>query len=78
MADDYRMALEELLRKAQMEGDAAFLREAVRALAEAVMELEMTQHVGGEPYETSGRRDAGAAGMGPGSERGTRRWARSS
>jgi transposase-like protein len=57
MADDYRMALEDLLRKAQLEGDADFLRDGVRALAQAVMELEVTQHVGAEPYErTEGRR----------------------
>ena len=51
MADDFRMALEELLRKAQMEGDVDFLREGVQVLAQAVMELEVTQHVGAEPYE---------------------------
>jgi transposase-like protein len=57
MADEYRMALEDLLRKAQLEGDADFLREGVRALAQAVMELEVTQHVGAAPYErTEGRR----------------------
>ena len=33
MADDFRMALEELLRKAQMDGDAEFLREGVQTLA---------------------------------------------
>lgn len=57
MADDYRMALEDLLRKAQAEGDADFLRDGVRALAQAVMELEVTEHVGAAPYErTEGRR----------------------
>lgn len=51
MADDFRMALEELLRKAQREGDVDFLREGVQILAQAVMDLEVTQHVGAEPYE---------------------------
>jgi putative transposase len=50
MADELRMALTELLRKADA-GDAAFLKEGVRALAQALMELEVTQHVGAERYE---------------------------
>jgi putative transposase len=50
MADELRMALTELLRKADA-GDAAFLREGVRTLAQALMELELTQHVGAERYE---------------------------
>jgi len=51
MADDYRMALEELLRKAQQAGDTDVLREGVQTLAQALMELEVAQHVGAEPYE---------------------------
>jgi transposase-like protein len=50
MADDLRMALTELLRKAAA-GDAEFLKEGVRALARALMELEVTRHVGAERYE---------------------------
>jgi putative transposase len=50
MADELRMALTELLRKANA-GDAEFLKEGVRALAQALMELELTQHVGAERYE---------------------------
>ncbi|HET6343688.1 MAG TPA: IS256 family transposase [Myxococcota bacterium] len=50
MADELRMALTELLRKAGA-GDAEFLREGVRALAQALMELEVTQQVGAERYE---------------------------
>jgi putative transposase len=50
MADELRMALTELLRKAEA-GDAEFLREGVRALAQALMELEVGQHVGAERYE---------------------------
>jgi transposase-like protein len=50
MADELRMALTELLRKAEA-GDAEFLKEGVRALAQALMELEVTQQVGAERYE---------------------------
>ena len=50
MADELRMALTELLRKTDA-GDAEFLKEGVRALAQALMELELTQHVGAERYE---------------------------
>jgi transposase-like protein len=61
MADEMRMALEALLRKAQMERDADFLREGVRMLGEALMELEVTQHVGAERHartpERSGQRN---------------------
>jgi transposase-like protein len=56
MADDLRMALGELLRKAQAERDADFLREGVRVLSQALMELEVTQHVGAERYERAGER----------------------
>ena len=48
MADEMRMALETLLRKAQMEHDADFLRDGARVLGEALMELEVTQYVGAE------------------------------
>ena len=51
MADEYRMALTELLRKAELETDADFLRESVRMLAQQLMELEVRQHVGAERYE---------------------------
>jgi transposase-like protein len=55
MADDLRMALEDLLRKADLQ-DPAFLREGVRLLAEEVMELEVSQHLGAERYERTGER----------------------
>lgn len=51
MADDLRMALIELLRKAEMEQDADFLREGVRVLSQALMELEVSQHLKAERYE---------------------------
>jgi transposase-like protein len=56
MADDLRMALDELLRKAALERDADFLREGVRVLSQALMELEVTQHVGAERYERTPQR----------------------
>ena len=56
MADEMSMALEELLRKAQLEGDVDFLREGVRVLSQAVMELEVTQHVGAERHERTAER----------------------
>jgi transposase-like protein len=51
MADDLRMALSELLRKAQGEQNTDFLREGVRVLSQALMELEVTQHVGADRHE---------------------------
>ncbi len=45
MADD-RMAVLETLRKAMVDGDADFLREGVRLLAQAVMEAEVTALTG--------------------------------
>jgi len=45
MAED-RMAVLETVRKAVAEGDADFLREGVRALAQAVMEAEVTELTG--------------------------------
>ncbi len=51
MADTARMALQELVRKAGLEGDVDFLREGVRVLAEALMAAEVTAHVGAAPHE---------------------------
>jgi putative transposase len=55
MADDLRMALQDLLRKTELE-DADFLREGVRVLAQAVMELEVAEHVGAGRYERTAER----------------------
>ena len=56
MADELRIGLQELLRKAQMEGNVDFLREGVRVLAQALMEIEIEQHVGaGRNERTEGR-----------------------
>ena len=51
MADGLRMALDELLRKVELEGNVDFLREGVRVLGQALMELEVEQHLRAEPYE---------------------------
>jgi transposase-like protein len=56
MADGTSMALEELLRKAQLSDDVDFLREGVRVLAQALMEAEVTQHVGARRYERTADR----------------------
>lgn len=56
MADELRMALEELLDKAQLEGDVDFLRDGVRVLSQALMELEVTQQLGAGRHERSARR----------------------
>jgi putative transposase len=46
-----------LLRKAQMEGDAEFLKEGVRALSQALMEMEVEEHIGAARHErTPGRK----------------------
>ena len=59
MADDLRMALRALLRKAECDEDGdhgALLRDGVRVLAQALMETEVSQHVGAERYERTGDR----------------------
>jgi putative transposase len=50
------MALQELLRKAELNGDIDFLREGVRVLAQEVMEIEVAQHLGAERYERAAER----------------------
>jgi transposase-like protein len=61
MADDLRMAIQEVLLKAQLERDVDFLREGAQVLAQALMELEVTQHVGAERHartpERTGQRN---------------------
>lgn len=56
MTDALRIALSDLLRKAQIEEDADFLREGMRVFAQAVMELEVTQQVGAERHARTGTR----------------------
>jgi transposase-like protein len=56
MADEMSMALEALLRKAQVEQNVDFLRESVRMLTQAVMELEVTPQIGAERHERTSER----------------------
>jgi putative transposase len=51
MADELRIGLTELLCKAQIEHDADFLREGVRLLSQALMEMEVEEHVGAARHE---------------------------
>src|SRR5262245_10114535 len=55
MADELRMALAEVLRKAGVE-EADFLREGVRVLAQELMELELAEHLGAERHERTAER----------------------
>jgi putative transposase len=63
MADDVRMALAELLRKAEAEPGLDVLREGVRVLAEAVMELEVEQHLGAARHERTPERSGQRNGI---------------
>jgi transposase-like protein len=56
MADALSMALTELLRKAEAEPDIDTLREGVRVLTQALMELEVAQHLGAERYQRTAER----------------------
>ena len=53
MADELRIGLSELLRKAMIEQDASFLKEGVRVLSQALMEMEVEEHVGAGRHERS-------------------------
>jgi transposase-like protein len=61
MTDELSIALTQLLRKAEMDGDVDFLREGVRVFSQALMELEVTQHMGAERHartpERTGQRN---------------------
>jgi putative transposase len=56
MADTVSMALAELVRKAEQQGDVDFLREGVRVLSQALMEVEVSQHLGAERHERTAER----------------------
>ncbi len=56
MADELRIGLSELLRKAQVEHDTNFLKEGVRALSQALMEMEVEEHIGAGRHERSAGR----------------------
>jgi putative transposase len=57
VAEDVRMALADLLRKAEADPGIDVLREGVRVLAEAVMEVEVTQHLGAARHERTPARE---------------------
>lgn len=56
MADELRIGLSELLRKAMIDHDADFLKEGVRVLSQALMEMEVEDHVGAARHERSAGR----------------------
>lgn len=53
---DFRVALLELLRKYQGDAEADVLREGIKFLAEALMELEVSEQIGAGRYERSATR----------------------
>lgn len=55
MADDFRMAPEEFLHKAELQ-DPTFLRDGVRVLVQELMELEASRHRSAERYESTAER----------------------
>ena len=61
MTDQSSTGLTKLLRKVQLAADVDFLREGMRVFSEAVMELEVTQHIGAERHartpERTGQRN---------------------
>jgi len=65
MADEYRVALLELLRKVGIDGDADFLREGVRVMSQALMELEVSQRIGAERHERTAERTGQRNGYRP-------------
>ena len=56
MADTVSMALADLVRKAEEQGDVDFLRDGVRVLTQALMEIEVSQHLGAERHERTAER----------------------
>ena len=56
MAGTVSMALAELVRKAEQNGDVDFLRDGVRVLSQALMEVEVSQHLGAERHERTAER----------------------
>ena len=65
MADELRMALTDLLRKAEMTGDVDFLKDGVRILGQTLMDLEVTQHLRAEKNERSPERTGQRNGYRP-------------
>jgi transposase-like protein len=65
MADDLRMALTELLRKAEMTGDVDFLKDGVRIPGQTLMDLEVSQHLRAEKHERTAERTGQRNGYRP-------------
>lgn len=65
MADNVRMALPGLLRKAAVEPDADVLREGVPVLSQALLELEVSQQLGAERHERTPERTGQRNGYRP-------------
>lgn len=72
MVDTVSMAPEELLRKAQLSEDVDFLRDGVRALAQAFRGVEVTQQLGAHRYERTVERSGERNGTRSGA--GTHKW----
>lgn len=62
---NYSMAFLDALRKAGMDGDIDFLRESVKIMAEALMEMEAAEKVGAGRYQRSGARTNSRNGYRP-------------
>jgi transposase-like protein len=56
MASIDKFTLLELIRKVGLEGDVDFLREGLKVLAEAVMDVEVSQQIGAERFERTENR----------------------
>ena len=76
MADELSIGLQELLRKARMEHDPDLLKEGVRVLSQALMEMALEEPVGAGRHERSPSVWGSATATGRGI--GTPEWARSS
>lgn len=60
-----RMSLLDLVHKSEVKGDMDFLREGMKVLAQAVMELEVAAKTGAERYERSEKRITSRNGYRP-------------
>jgi transposase-like protein len=56
MASIDKFTLLALIRKVGLEGDVDFLREGLKVLAEALMDAEVSRHIGAERFERSENR----------------------
>ena len=65
MTSELRMALEEVLHKAQPERDVDLLRDGVRVMAQVLLELEVRQYLGGAKHERTTSRTGQRNGHSP-------------